>query len=121
MKLHLTITKKKLNADEIIVAIMESKTGKILTMASSNRFNPESIRQEDIPNLNVNAVEYQFEPGSVVKPLSISLAMDKGLIKRMKVFQHIIVVEEKVHILLEGLQLKTTINSQKATYLLMTL
>src|SRR5574344_2396648 len=78
--------KKKLNADEIIVAIMESKTGKIFTMASSNRFNPESIRQEDIPNLNVNAVEYQFEPGSVVKPLSISLAMDKGLIKKNESF-----------------------------------
>ncbi|QKF72517.1 cell division protein FtsI / penicillin-binding protein [Aliarcobacter faecis] len=78
--------KKKLNADEIIVAIMESRTGKILTMASSNRFNPESIKQADIPNLNVNAVEYQFEPGSVVKPISISLAMDKGLIKKNESF-----------------------------------
>lgn len=78
--------KKKLNADEIIVGIMESRTGKILTMASSNRFNPEKIRQEDIPNLNVNAVEYQFEPGSVVKPISISLAMDKGLIRKNESF-----------------------------------
>ncbi len=78
--------KKKLSADEIIVAIMENKTGKILTMASSNRFTPESIKQSDIPNLNVNAVEYQFEPGSVVKPISISLVMDKGRIKKNEYF-----------------------------------
>ena len=82
-------------------------------MASSNRFNPESIRQE-ISNLNVNAVEYQFEPGSVVKPISISLAMDKGLVKRMKAFLHTIVEGEKVLILLEDLLLKMIISLLKA-------
>ncbi|MBD3829204.1 MAG: penicillin-binding protein 2 [Arcobacter sp.] len=82
----LDVYKEKLGADEIIVSIMESKTGKILTMASSNRFNPEKIRKEDIGSLNVNAVEYQFEPGSVVKPLSIAIAMDKGLIKKNESF-----------------------------------
>ncbi len=80
-ELTLDVYKKKLSADEIIVSIMENKTGKILTMASSNRFNPEKIRKEDIGSLNVNAIEYQFEPGSVVKPISIALAMDKNLIK----------------------------------------
>ncbi len=78
--------KKKLSADEIIVAIMENKTGKIITMASSNRFNPEKIGKDDIKNLNVNAIEYQFEPGSVMKPISISLAMDKNLIKKNESF-----------------------------------
>ncbi|MFY9089824.1 peptidoglycan D,D-transpeptidase FtsI family protein [Arcobacter aquimarinus] len=82
----LDLYKEKLGADEIIVAIMDSKTGKILTMASSNRFNPEKIKKEDIPYLNVNAVEYQFEPGSVIKPLSIALAMDKGLVKKNENF-----------------------------------
>ena len=62
------------------------KQEKILTMASSNRFNPEKIKKEDIPYLNVNAVEYQFEPGSVIKPLSIALAMDKGLVKKNENF-----------------------------------
>jgi cell division protein FtsI (penicillin-binding protein 3) len=78
--------KKKLSADEIIVAVMENKTGKIITMASSNRFNPEKIGKDDIKNLNVNAIEYQFEPGSVMKPISISLAMDKNLIKKNENF-----------------------------------
>jgi len=67
-----------LGADEIMVSVMESKTGKVLSFASSNRFNPNSIQQEDIKNLNVNAIEYQFEPGSIVKPVSISLVLDKN-------------------------------------------
>lgn len=78
--------KKRTQADEILLTIMESRTGKIISMASSNRFNPEKIKQTDIPYLNVNAVEYQFEPGSVVKPLSISLVMDKGRIKKNEYF-----------------------------------
>lgn len=82
----LDMYKKKLEADEIIVSIMESDTGKILTLASSNRFNPEKIYQKDIPSLNVNAIEYQFEPGSVIKPVSIALVMDKKRIKKRELF-----------------------------------
>ncbi|MBP7742070.1 MAG: penicillin-binding protein 2 [Aliarcobacter sp.] len=82
----LDVYKEKLSADEVIVSIMENKTGKIITMASSNRFNPEKIRTEDIPSLNVNAIEYQFEPGSVIKPISISLALDKNLVKKNEMF-----------------------------------
>lgn len=81
-ELTLDMYKEKLGADEVIVSIMDSKTGKILTLASSNRFNPEKIKQSDIPSLNVNAIEYQFEPGSVLKPISIALVMDKNRIKK---------------------------------------
>lgn len=82
----LDMYKKKLVADEVIVSIMESKTGKILSLASSNRFNPEKIYQKDIPSLNVNAVEYQFEPGSIIKPVAIALVMDKNRIKKNELF-----------------------------------
>ena len=85
-ELTLDMYKKKLGADEIIISVMESKTGKVISMASSNRFNPENIKQSDIPSLNVNAIEYQFEPGSVIKPISIALAMDKGRIKKNELF-----------------------------------
>ncbi len=80
VELTLDHYKKKLEAAEIMVSIVESKTGKVLTLASSNRFDPENIRQEDIPSLNVTPIEYQFEPGSILKPLSIALVMDKGKI-----------------------------------------
>ena len=78
--------KKKLQADEIIVSIMESTTGKVLTLATSNRFDPENIKQKDIPSLNVKAIEYQFEPGSVLKPISLALVIDKNRIKKNELF-----------------------------------
>ncbi|MFA6789012.1 MAG: penicillin-binding protein 2 [Arcobacteraceae bacterium] len=78
---QLDVYKEKFSADEIIVSVMDSSNGKVLALATSNRFNPEQIGQEDIPNLNVNAVEYLYEPGSVMKPIAISLVMDKNRIK----------------------------------------
>lgn len=82
IEMTLDMYKKKLEAQEIIVSVMDSKTGEILSLASSNRFNPERIYQKDIPSLNVNAIEYQYEPGSVIKPISISLVLDKNRIKK---------------------------------------
>jgi len=72
--------KEQLQADEIIAVVMESKTGKILTLASSNRFDPSHISKSDYPCLNVNAIEYSFEPGSVIKPIIFSLLLDRHLI-----------------------------------------
>lgn len=72
--------KEQLKADEIIATVMDSKTGKILALASSNRFDPSHIRTVDYPSLNTNAIEYSFEPGSVVKPIIFSIMLDKGLI-----------------------------------------
>jgi len=80
------IYKKKLEAQEIMVSVMKSKTGEIISLASSNRFNPQRIREKDIPSLNVNAIEYQFEPGSIVKPVAIALVIDKKRIKKNELF-----------------------------------
>ncbi|MBN2871047.1 MAG: penicillin-binding protein 2 [Campylobacterales bacterium] len=72
--------KEQLKADEIIATVMEAKTGKIIALASSNRFDPSHIRHEDYSSLNTNAIEYSFEPGSVVKPIIFALLLDRGLI-----------------------------------------
>lgn len=86
LELMLDSYKTKLGADEIIVSIMESNTGKIKALASSNRFNPGLIKQTDIPYLDVNAIEFLFEPGSILKPISIALVMDKNKIKNNELF-----------------------------------
>ncbi|MFA7084122.1 MAG: penicillin-binding protein 2 [Arcobacteraceae bacterium] len=86
IEMQMDFYKEKYGADEIIVSIMDSKTGKVLALATSNRFNPEKIRQEDIPFLNVNAVEFLFEPGSIIKPIAISLVLDKNRIKKNELF-----------------------------------
>lgn len=72
--------KEQLQADEIIATVMDSKTGKIIALASSNRFNPSHIRQEDYPSLNTKAIEYSYEPGSVIKPIIFALLLDRNLI-----------------------------------------
>ena len=72
--------KEELQADEVIVTVMEAKTGKILILASSNRFDPSHIRKVDYPSLNTNAIEYSYEPGSVIKPIIFALLLDRDLI-----------------------------------------
>lgn len=78
--------KTKLGADEIIVSVMESNTGKIKALASSNRFDPGLIKQTDIPYLDVSAIEFLFEPGSIIKPISIALVLDKKRVKKNELF-----------------------------------
>ena len=72
--------KEKLKAEEIMAVVMESSTGKILSLASSNRFTPNHIQHSDYPSLNSNVIEYSFEPGSVLKPIIFSLLLDHKLI-----------------------------------------
>jgi cell division protein FtsI (penicillin-binding protein 3) len=71
-------SKDELKAKEIIACVMDSKTGKILMLASSNRYNPSSIRKKEYPNLNVKAVEFSYEPGSVMKPIIFSLLLEEN-------------------------------------------
>ncbi len=86
VEMMLDSMKTNLDADEIIVGVMESNTGKVLSMASSERYDPSHIVQKDIPALNPKFSEYPYEAGSVMKPLSISIAMDKGLVTPDKWF-----------------------------------
>lgn len=72
--------KIELKAKEIIIAIMDSKSGKVLSVASSNRYLPKKIRKKDYPSLNSSVIEYSFEPGSVIKTITFALLLDKKLI-----------------------------------------
>ena len=72
--------KKEIRAKEIMIAIMDSHTGRIYAMASSNRYLPKAIRRKDYPSLNSGMIEYSFEPGSVLKPITFSLLLEHKLI-----------------------------------------
>lgn len=71
----------KIDAKEIIAGVMDNKTGKVLALASSERFNPNSITQDKIYALNPKFTEYLYEPGSVIKPISLSIVMDRGKVE----------------------------------------
>jgi len=72
--------KTDLRAKQIMIVIMNSNNGKVITMASSNRFLPKKIKRSDYPSLNSGMIEYSFEPGSVIKTITFSLLLDKGLV-----------------------------------------
>jgi len=72
--------KQNIDADEIIVGVMESKTGKVLSMASTERYDPSHITQKDIPALNPKFSEYPYEAGSVIKPLTLAIALDHKVV-----------------------------------------
>ena len=76
--------KKQIAAEEIMVAVMDSKTGAILGLSSSERFDPNNIRQKDVNSLNPNFSEYLYEPGSVIKPLTLAIALDHNRVNLRK-------------------------------------
>jgi len=72
--------KQKIDADEILVGVMESRTGKVLSLASTERYDPAHIHQADVPKLNPKFSEYPYEAGSVLKPLTAAIALENKVI-----------------------------------------
>lgn len=73
------VAKKELKADEIIVVVMDSKTGKVLSLASSERFDPSKTLNDHTYRNHVT--QTSVEPGSAYNPIVFSILLDKGLIK----------------------------------------
>jgi cell division protein FtsI (penicillin-binding protein 3) len=72
--------KVELKAKQVMLAIMDSRNGEVITMASSNRFLPKNIKRSDYPSLRSGMIEYSFEPGSVIKPITFALLLEKKLV-----------------------------------------
>ena len=72
--------KKELRAKEVMIAIMNSTKGDVYAMASSNRYLPKAIKRSDYPSLNSAMIEYSFEPGSVLKPITFALLLEHKLV-----------------------------------------
>ena len=71
-----TKMKKMTAAQEVMAAVMDSSTGQLYALASSERFNPKHIRQRDVNALHPKFSEYLYEPGSVIKPFTMAIALD---------------------------------------------
>ncbi len=63
------------------IIIMNPRNGDILAMANYPSFDPNAYFNVDDPNLQRNpAIGEQYEPGSVLKVLTIAAALDNGTI-----------------------------------------
>ncbi len=76
--------KSELKAKEILSVVMETKTGKIISIATTNRYNPMKITQKDIPNLKISHIQYSYEPGSVMKPITLALLLEQ---KKVNIYE----------------------------------
>jgi len=72
----LDIQKEKFQADEVMAAVMDSTTGKILAIASSNRYNPAHIKKNEIKNMKISFIRALYEPGSVMKPITFAILLE---------------------------------------------
>lgn len=77
---------KGLDSKEVAVGIIDSRSGRILTLASSNRFDPKKIKSSDYSKLNPSFVELSFEPGSIMKPIIFSILLEKRLVAPNEIF-----------------------------------
>jgi len=75
--------KDKVGAEEIVASVMDSRTGNIMALATSNRFNPNRITQQDVDEskLDATSVEREYEPGSIMKPLIFSMLFEEKLLE----------------------------------------
>ena len=71
----------KWNPNSGIAIAMNPSTGEVLAMANYPTFNPNFVRDSNVEQRRNRAITDCFEPGSLIKPLIISSALDNGLVK----------------------------------------
>jgi cell division protein FtsI (penicillin-binding protein 3) len=71
---------EKNNARAGSVVVLDARSGEILALANTPSFNPNSRATYTPDRLRDRAVTDEFEPGSVMKPLMISAALDAGVV-----------------------------------------
>jgi cell division protein FtsI (penicillin-binding protein 3) len=64
------------------VIVSDPHTGKILAMVSFPDFDPNSASLSDLETTRNLATNWQFEPGSVIKPLVLALALEQKAVFR---------------------------------------
>ncbi|MBI2642585.1 MAG: penicillin-binding protein 2 [Candidatus Wildermuthbacteria bacterium] len=70
--------KKDLGVEEGTIVVMDPRDGKILSLANSPSFDPNEYAKEDLSTFQNAAVEKIFEPGSVLKAITMASALEEG-------------------------------------------
>lgn len=71
---------EKWGAESGTVIVQEPKTGKILAMGNYPTFDPNNYKEADMKDFMNIAVQSLYEPGSVMKPITMSAGIDAGKI-----------------------------------------
>ena len=77
---HLQSALKRHKASSASLVALDVKTGEILAMVSAPDFNPNDRTQLKSARFRNRSIADSFEPGSTVKPFTIAMAMDEGVV-----------------------------------------
>ncbi len=69
-------------AESAVAIVAQPKTGAILAMVSLPDFDPNNIHTTNPNNFCNRAINSQFEPGSIIKPIIAAIALDAGVVGR---------------------------------------
>ncbi len=67
-------------AESAVAIVAEPKTGAILAMVSLPDFDPNQAPSTDPNNFRNRALTDPFEPGSILKPIVVAIALDAGAV-----------------------------------------
>ncbi len=69
-------------AESAVAVVADPKTGAILAMVSLPDFDPVEAGKTDPNNFRSRAITDWYEPGSIIKPFVVSVAMDAGVVNK---------------------------------------
>ncbi|MHC4324166.1 MAG: peptidoglycan D,D-transpeptidase FtsI family protein, partial [Planctomycetota bacterium] len=73
---------KSYQAESAVAIVAEPKSGAILAMVSLPDFDPANIRTTDPNNFRSRAITDWYEPGSILKPVAVAIALEAGAVNR---------------------------------------
>lgn len=68
------------------IIIQDTKTGAILALASKPDFDPNKYGESPVKDFQNPAVQFQYEPGSVMKPFTMLSGIDSGVLSSSTTF-----------------------------------
>ncbi|MFZ2299766.1 MAG: penicillin-binding protein 2 [Candidatus Moraniibacteriota bacterium] len=72
---------KRHSADRATAIVMDPKTGAILAMASWPQFDPNRYSEVEDYSVFLNpAISHAYEPGSIMKPITMAIGIEEGKI-----------------------------------------
>jgi len=78
---HLQAAVKRHKATSASLVALDAKTGEILSMISMPDFNPNDRSELKSTHFRNRSITDSFEPGSTVKPLTVAMALDAGVVE----------------------------------------
>ncbi|HXZ84582.1 MAG TPA: penicillin-binding protein 2 [Myxococcota bacterium] len=77
---------RRTGAQHATLVALDPHTGEILALAEEPAFDPNRFWLEDKSLYRARAFVDEFEPGSTMKPFSVALALDAGVVRPDQVF-----------------------------------